>query len=111
MRRLPVVDVSNSLADRVRLALVGHQVVEGPFMHGKAFWVDKKLVVSILEDELLVRVPPDDYERLVLKSGCRPFEFAARPVPSWVLVEAIALSGDDTLSEWVSIGLEGLPAP
>jgi hypothetical protein len=80
-------------------------------MGGDAFWVDDSLVVAILEDELVVRVPPDDYDHLVLRSGCRPFEFADRPVPSWVIVEAIALAGDDTLAEWVAIGLDWPNSP
>ena len=80
-------------------------------MDGSSFWVDDRLVVSIHNDELLVRVPPDDYDSLVIRPGCRPFEFAARPVPSWVLVSSIALSGDHSLAEWLSIGMNGPDTP
>lgn len=100
-------EYSEELASRVRRALSTRETVESPLLGGNSFWVEERLVISIHGDDLLVRVPSDDYLELLDRPGARPYEFAARPVPAWVVVEAEALGGDETLAEWVNIGLDG----
>ncbi len=98
-------DYSEELASRVRGLLDPHSVTETPLLGGKSFWVDDRLVVSIHGDELLVRVPDHDYDDLLARPGTRPYEFAARPVPSWVMIDSGAILDDDSLAQWLSIGL------
>jgi hypothetical protein len=97
----------NDLLARVRVSLSDHGAVESPLLGGTSFWVDDRLVISIHEDGILIRVPPGDYPALLERRGVRPYEFAARPVPAWVVVDADSIAQDGALSEWVEIGLGG----
>lgn len=99
-------DFSEDLASRVRGLLEPHPVAETPLLGGKSFWVDDRLVISIHGDELLVRVPEHEYERLVDRPGARPYTFADRPVPSWVMVGPHGILDDESLREWLSIGMK-----
>lgn len=101
-------DYSEELASRVRGLLEPHPVAETPLLGGKSFWVEDRLVVSIHGEELLIRVPEQEYDDLLGRPGTRPYEFAARPVPSWVMVGAGAILDDESLQEWISIGMKRL---
>lgn len=104
---MSLMEYSESLADRVRSSLAGQpDVTEAALLSGKSFWVADRLVISINGDDLLVRVAEDDYESVLELPGTRPFEFADRPVPSWVIVEGVAIATDDELARWVNLGLE-----
>lgn len=104
-RRLVAMDYSEELAARVRGLLAQHSVAETPLLDGKSFWIDDRLVVSIHGDELLIRVADNEYDELLERPGARPYEFAERPVPSWVMVGSRAVLDDDSLLEWLSIGM------
>lgn len=101
------VNQPNDLLERVRISLSDHGAVESPLLGGTSFWVDDRLVISIHEDGILVRVPPSEYPTLLERPGVRPYEFAARPVPAWVIVDADSITQDGALTEWVAIGLAG----
>ena len=97
---------SAELADRVRHSLKGRsRIDEGTLLGGRSFWVDDRLVVSVHGDDLLLRVPLEDYPSLLDRPGVMPYEFAARAVPGWVLIEGSAVADDKALSEWVGRGL------
>jgi hypothetical protein len=98
-------DYSEELAARVRGLLAQHAVAETPLLDGKSFWVDDRLVVSVHGEELLIRVADDEYGQLLKRPGARPYEFAERPVPSWVMVGPPAILDDGSLLEWLSIGM------
>lgn len=99
-------EYSEELAERVRSSLAGQpEVTEAPLLGGKSFWVADRLVISINGDDLLIRVAEDDYEVILERPGARPYEFAARPVPCWVIVAGVAITVDDALEEWVNLGL------
>lgn len=97
----------NDLLQRVRASLLDHGAVESPLLGGTSFWVDDRLVISIHEEGILIRVSPSDYPDLLERPGVRPYEFAARPVPAWVVVDASSIAQDGALTEWVEIGLGG----
>lgn len=67
--------------------------------------MDDRLVMSLHDDGILLRVSQDDYAALLERPGVRPYEFAERPVPAWLVVEADAIAQDGALTDWVEIGL------
>ncbi|MGB5893976.1 MAG: TfoX/Sxy family protein [Ignavibacteriaceae bacterium] len=63
---------SEELAIRVRAILVDHpKVEEKKMMGGLTFMVNNKMCVGILQDDLMARINPDDYETALERSGCR----------------------------------------
>lgn len=98
-------DYSEELAERVRLTLADQESEEGTLLGGKSFWVDDRLVISLQGEDLLIRVPDDIYPSLLEEPGVTTYDFAARPVPGWVLVSGASLTDEETLAEWVRIGL------
>jgi len=101
-------DYSEELASRVRALLDHHSLDESRLLDGKGFWVDDGLVASIHGDELLLRVDMSEYATLLTRSGTRPYEFAGRPVPAWLLVGPDAVLDDESLREWLAIGMKRL---
>jgi hypothetical protein len=94
------------LSQRIRQSLTEQgDVVEGSFMGGTSFWLDDRLAIAIHGEDVLVRVPDAAYPTIMERSGARPYEFAARPVPNWVLIAGE--SADETaLAELIRLGLD-----
>jgi hypothetical protein len=94
------------LSERIRQSLGERgEVIEGSFMGGTSFWLDDRLAIAIHGDDVLVRVPDAVYPSLMERSGARPYEFAARPVPNWVLFAGEA-ADEDALAELIGLGLD-----
>ena len=94
------------LSQRIRQSLVDRgEVVEGSFMGGTSFWLDDRLAIAIHGDDVLVRVPDAVYPSLMQRTEARPYEFAARPVPNWVLFAGEA-ADEDALAELIGMGLD-----
>ena len=93
------------LSQRIRQSL-GNQgeIVEGSFMGGTSFWLDDRLAIAIHGEDVLVRVPDDEYPALMKRDEARPYEFAARPVPNWVLYSGDA-ADEGALTELIQLGL------
>jgi len=63
---------SEKLANRVRTILDDHpKVEEKKVMGGLFFMVNNKMCVGILQDDLMARIDPADYESALEKRGCR----------------------------------------
>jgi TfoX/Sxy family transcriptional regulator of competence genes len=61
---------SEKLANRVRTILVDHPTVEKKkMMSGLIFMVNNKMCVGILQDDLMVRIDPAEYEFVLGKQG------------------------------------------
>lgn len=94
------------LSERIRQSLVDRgEVVEGAFMGGTSFWLDDRLAIAIHGEDVLVRVPDAAYPSLMKRTDARPYEFAARPVPNWVLFAGEA-ADEDALAELIRLGLD-----
>ena len=93
------------LCQRIRDSLVDRgELVEGSFLGGKSFWLDDRFAIALHGEDVLVKVPDSEYRTLMDRSAARPYEFAARPVPNWVLYAGDAVD-DDALAELVQLGL------
>ena len=93
------------LSQRIRKSLVDRgEVIEGSFLGGTSFWLDDRLAIAIHGSDVLVRVPDSEYPTIMQRTEARPYEFAARPVPNWVLFSGDA-ADEDALAELIQLGL------
>lgn len=95
------------LAERVR-ALVGDEpgVTERRMFGGVGFLVDGNLAVSASgQGGLMVRVDPDQGERLVASTAARPMEMRGRPMRGWLRVDTDEVPTKRDLARWVGRGI------
>ena len=103
------------LADRIR-ELVGAEpdLVEQRMFGGLAFLIAGNMSVAASgQGGLLVRVDPDETDRLVAKPHARPFVMRERPMQGWLRVDPEGVRTKRQLEAWVRRGVEyarSLPA-
>lgn len=73
---------------------------------GIAFMIEGNMAVGILEDGLMVRMDPADYEGALLEPGVRPFDMTGKRMKGWVAVDESVLDEADELSRWVATGVD-----
>ena len=93
------------LAERIReLVGDGPDVTEKKMFGGLAFLVGGNMAIAASgEGGILVRVPPDDSERLVEETTAEVAVMRGRPMAGWLRVASKDLAGD-ALAGWVTRG-------
>lgn len=98
------------LADRIRGSLKDNSSFEQKIMFGGiCFLVDDKMCVGIIKDELMVRIDPDKENDFLKEKGCRPMDFAKRPMKGYLYVSPEGIDLDEDLDRWVKRCLEFNP--
>jgi TfoX/Sxy family transcriptional regulator of competence genes len=95
------------LAERIRGTLdeqIG--VSEKTMFGGIAFLVRGHMSVGIVQDKLMVRVGPEDYERALKERHARPMDFTGRPMKGFVYVLPAGYEADGDLARWVERGVQ-----
>lgn len=97
---------NEKLADRVReeLASTG-KVEEKKMMGGLTFMVNGKMCVGVLNDDLMLRIAPEEYEQALEKTGCREMDFTGKPMKGFVFVNSDGTKSKKSLNDWVSLAL------
>ena len=73
---------------------------------GLAFLVNGNMSVAASgQGGILVRVDPDDSERLVESSPAMPMVMRGRAMPGWLRVDAQDVRDDGELERWVGLGV------
>ena len=102
------------LAERIREVLADNpEIREKKMFGGLAFMLSGNMACGLIKEDLLVRVGPDNYEKVLSKPHARKMEFTGRPMKGFVTVEAEGLEDDKMLKAWIKQGLEyaaSLPA-
>ena len=96
------------LADRVR-EIIGktHKITEEKKMFGGlCFMVDKKMCVGIMKEDMMVRLDPEVYDKVLEKDGCRPMDFSGKSMRGFVYVDDAELSTQKKLNYWVQLALD-----
>jgi TfoX/Sxy family transcriptional regulator of competence genes len=102
------------LADRIR-ELLGtvRGVDEKRMFGGLAFLVNGNMSVAVSKQGgILVRVPPDETEKLLARAHVEPMVMAGREARGWIRVDADGVKTRRQLTAWVTRGVEfaqGLP--
>ena len=95
------------LAQRVR-ELLGEQpgFVEKKMFGGIGFILHGNMACGINQENLIVRVGPDQYEAALTRPNTRVFDITGRPMTGWVTVEPDGYESDEALTEWVRQGVD-----
>jgi TfoX/Sxy family transcriptional regulator of competence genes len=94
------------LAERIRdLMPKGVRVVEKRMFGGLAFLVGGNMAVAATHDGgLMVRVDPDEGERLVASTKAEPMEMRGRSMSGWLRLDAEHVRTASQLRKWVELG-------
>jgi TfoX/Sxy family transcriptional regulator of competence genes len=95
------------LADRIRELLSAERgLTEKRMFGGLAFLVNGNMAVSASgRGGLLVRVDPDETERLVQRAHVERFEMRGRTMNGWLHVEDAGVRTTRQLERWVTRGV------
>ncbi|ANR93653.1 RNA methyltransferase [Mycobacterium avium subsp. avium 11-4751] len=102
------------LANRIRELLGGQPGIEEKRMFGgPAFLLNGNMSVAASgQGGLLVRVPPEDTDKLVARAHVGPVVMAGRETRGWLRVDAAGVRTKRQLAGWVARGVgyaESLP--
>jgi TfoX/Sxy family transcriptional regulator of competence genes len=94
------------LAARLRDALLAVAPEERRMFGALAWLVGGNLAVGVVGDDLLVRVPREEYDAALREPGARRFQFkgTGRVMSGFVVVDGEVLD-DDVLRSWVERGV------
>src|SRR5688572_31277195 len=94
------------LADRLRELLEGQRgLTEMKMFGGLAFLIGGNMAIAASgEGGLLVRVDPEESERLLASSNAEPMEMRGREMRGWLRVEAQHVRTKQQLKKWVDLG-------
>jgi TfoX/Sxy family transcriptional regulator of competence genes len=81
------------------------RVEEKRMMGGLTFMVNKKMCVGILNEELMVRLAPEEYEAALERPGCREMNFTGRPMKGFVFVGPDGTKSSRNLQFWINLAL------
>jgi TfoX/Sxy family transcriptional regulator of competence genes len=96
------------LADRVR-ELLGpiRGVDEKRMFGGLAFLINGNMSVAVSrQGGLMVRVPPDETEKLLTRAHVSPMVMAGRETRGWIRVDAGGVKTTRQLTSWVTRGAD-----
>lgn len=90
------------LAERIRNQLHDHNdVVEKKMFGGLCFMVSGHMTVGIVNDKLMARVGPDQYEECLSKPHAIKMDFTGRPMKGMIYVLPKGLQEDQNLKMWL----------
>ena len=69
-----------------------------------ALMLQGNLACGVIRDDLIVRVPKDEYEDALAQPHVREMDFTGRPMRGWVVVEPEGTDDEASLQDWVAIG-------
>jgi TfoX/Sxy family transcriptional regulator of competence genes len=95
------------LADRIRELIAAERGVEEKQMFGGlAFLINGNMSVAASgRGGLMVRVPPDETEKLLGREHVEPMVMAGRETRGWLLIAADGLKTKRQLQSWVTRGV------
>ena len=95
-----------ALADRVRELLSGERgITEKRMFGGLAFLINGNMAVAVSgQGGILVRVPPEDTEKLVTRAHVSPMLMAGRETRGWLRVAPDGVKTKRQLQQWVTRG-------
>jgi len=94
------------LAARVRAALKGQKALaEIKMFGGLCFTLRGNMCCGVLQDDLVLRVDPDDAPRFLREPHARPMDFTGRPMRNFLYVGPKAVATAAGLRKWVGRGL------
>ena len=101
---------SEELAARVRkIFSTLKNVEEKRMIGGLTFMLNDKMCAGILNDDLMIRIDPDEYDNALKKPGCRQMDFTGKPMKGFVLIGTRGTKDQKDLKYWVGLAIEYNP--
>ena len=95
-----------NLAQRLRQTLAVYpNVTEKKMFGGLSFMLGDHMCCGAVNEDLVVRVGPEQYEQALSQPHARNMDFTGRPMRGMVFVGPGGCATDETLSEWVRMGV------
>ena len=101
-------DIDEKLAERIRQVLKGRRGIEEKRMFGgRCFLVHGNMICGTSsEGRLVVRVGPDNHDRVVEQKHVTVMEMKGRPMRGLIFVSPEGVKRKDSLEKWVGLGFE-----
>ncbi len=97
---------NETLANRVREKLMHLSNVEEKLMfNGLTFMVDGKMCIGVKQDELMVRLNPDEADTAAEKNGCRQMVHGGKVMKGYIFVAIEELQREQELAFWIDLAL------
>jgi len=94
-----------SLAERIRRALGPEaEFTEKKMFGGLAFLSQGKMFCGIVNDDLMVRVGPSQFEEALAQPNVRPMDFTGKPMNGYVYVGPTGTRTEAAVRLWVERG-------
>ena len=94
------------LAGRVREILrLQRKIEEKKMMGGLTFMVNGKMCVGIINDDLMARIDPGEYDAALTRKGCRKMDFTGKPMRGFVFVGPAGTKSRRDLEYWITLAL------
>jgi TfoX/Sxy family transcriptional regulator of competence genes len=94
------------LADRVRRILGRIEgVSEKKMFGGLCFLVNGNMALGLENENLMIRVGQESYEKMLAQPNVRKMDFTGKPLKGFLYVGAKGTASDKDLKKWVSIGI------
>lgn len=95
------------LANRIRELLSSEKYTEKRMFGGLAFLINGNMSVAVSgRGGLMVRVPPEETEKLLAREHVAPMVMAGRETRGWIRVSTDGVRTKRQLQSWVSRGAE-----
>lgn len=95
------------IAERLSNVFSEHKdVKEKKMFGGIAYMFKNHMCVGVINDLLMVRVGPEQYEDTLSEDYVRPMDFTGRPMNGYVYVETAGFKTDKNLRKWVDRGIK-----
>lgn len=90
------------LAERARAGLMGRKgFSERKMFGGIAFMLDGRMCCGVLKSDLMVRVSPEDHEKMLREPHARPMDFTGRPMKGFLFVDPGGHRTEMALGTWI----------
>jgi TfoX/Sxy family transcriptional regulator of competence genes len=86
------------------------RVVEKRMFGGIAFTVSGHMSCGVVDDTLMVRVGPAQYEQALKKPHARKMDFTSKPLNGFVYVAPHGFESDEDLASWVKLSMNFVSA-
>ena len=96
------------LAERIRTEIQGLPIIEKKMFGGVGYMLHGNMSCGILGNDLIVRVPPDEYEKYLKKANVKIFTMknGPRAMKGWIMVEPAGYKTAKQLAAWLKIGVD-----
>lgn len=94
------------LAERIRYQLDGMPYVEKKMFGGVGYLLHGNMACGVIQDDLIVRIDPQEQPALLKKPHVKLFDMTGRPMKGWLVVEPDGIKTAKQLGTWVRLGVE-----